>query len=380
MELNNIRRNIDEIDTEIARLLCRRLDCSLKVADYKAANNIPVLNEQREKEILNRIKGLCDGYKNGYGNAVLPVFAAMMDTSRALQHSRLGLGASFCAQVKSAKRELLPPDKARVVCQGVRGAYSEQAAARLFDGAQPFFVDTFADVFAEVRDKNADYGILPVENSTAGSVNEVYDLVMKYRFSIVAAITMPIEHCLLALPGASVDKLKVVYSHPQGLAQCAEAIAARNLEPRSFINTAAAARMVSESGDYSICAIASRHAAEIYNLEILDNNIQTVEKNSTRFIAISRELIIPSEANKISLIFALPHITGSLYRTLAQFAATGLNLTKLESRPSRIGTFEYVFYLDFEGGLSDASTLNLLCAMHEDMPMFSFLGNYREFE
>ncbi len=378
MELNDIRKEIDEIDTEITRLLCRRLDCSLKVADYKAANNIPVLNEQREKEIINRIKGICDGYKKGYGNAASLVFSAMMDTSRALQHSRLGLGAALSAQVKSAKRELLPPDKARVVCQGVRGAYSQQAAARLFGGAQPFFVDTFADVFAEIRDNNADYGILPVENSTAGSVNEVYDLVMKYRFSIVAAVTMPIKHCLLALPGASVDKLKVVYSHPQGLAQCAQAIAERNLEPRSFINTAAAARMVSESGDYSLCAIASRHAAEIYNLQILDDNIQTVENNSTRFIAISRELIIPKEANKISLIFALPHITGSLYRTLAQFAATGLNLTKLESRPSRMGAFEYVFYLDFEGGLSDPSTLNLMCAMYEDMPMFSFLGNYRE--
>lgn len=378
MELNEIRREIDGIDSKIIELLCKRLDCAVRVADYKAANNIPVLNEKRENEIINRVKSECDGYKSGYGGAAALVFAAMTDASRAVQHGRIGGGAGLRSRINNAKRELLHPQKARVVCQGVRGAYSEQAAQRLFTGITPAFVDTFADVFAAVEAGHADYGILPVENSWAGSVNEVYDLVMKHRFSIVAAATIPVEHCLLALPGADPKKLSVVYSHPQGLEQCAESIAARGLEARPYINTAAAARMVAQSGDCTICAIASRLAAELYNLEIIESNIQTVKENSTRFIAISRELIIPEDANKISLIFSLPHVTGSLYRTLARFSVAGLNLTKLESRPSRMGAFRYNFYLDFEGALNDVSTVDLLCALSEDMPAFSFLGNYRE--
>lgn len=380
MELNEIRSQIDQIDVKLSELICRRMDCSIKVADYKAANGIPVLNQERENQVIDRITQKCDAYKSGYGNATSLVFAAIMDASRSIQYNRLEAGDRMRARIESAKQELLSPDRARVVCQGVRGAYSEQAARKLFEGANPDFVDTFADVFSAVEAGDADYGILPVENSWAGSVNEVYDLVMKYRFSIVAAVTMPIKHCLLALPGADKKKLSVVYSHSQALEQCADAIASLKLEPRPYINTAMAAQMVANSGDYTMCAIASRYAASLYNLDIVWDNIHSVDNNSTRFIAISRELIIPKGSNKISIIFALPHVTGSLYRTLARFSAAGLNLTKLESRPSRTAAFEYMFYLDFEGGLDDTITVDLLCALSEDMPAFSFIGNYRELD
>ncbi|HIW73136.1 MAG TPA: chorismate mutase [Firmicutes bacterium] len=380
MELSEIRAEIDRIDQELTALLCRRMDCSLRVAEYKAAHRLPVLNEAREQAVLRHVRELGDGCREGYGDAAALVFSTMMDASRALQHQRLEAGRALRARLEGAKRALLPADTARVVCQGVPGAYSDEAAGRLFPGASPRFVPAFSDVFAAVADGTADYGVLPVENSTAGSVNEVYDLVMKRRFSIAAAVEVPVRHCLLALPGVKAAALSAVYSKQEALAQCAEYIAAHGLEARAFSNTAAAAEMVARSGDGAIAAIASRRAAEIYKLDIIDEDIQTADNNATRFIAISRELVIPADANKISLIFALPHVTGSLYRVLSRFAMAGLNLTKLESRPRRGSGFEYNFYLDFEGALSHPGTVDLLCALSEELPAFSFLGNYREQE
>ncbi len=380
MELSEIRAEIDRIDEQLTALLCRRMDCSGKVADYKAVHHLPVLNEEREREVLRQVRALGDEYHTGYGDAAALVFSTMMDASRALQHQRLDAGESLRARLAGASRALIPADAARVVCQGVPGAYSHQAAGRLFPGTSPRFVPAFSDVFAAVAGGTADYGVLPVENSTAGSVNEVYDLVMKHRFSIAAAVEVPVRHCLLALSGAKRERLTAVYSKQEALAQCAEYIDANGLEARQYSNTAAAAEMVAQSGDTTIAAIASEKAAELYGLDILAKNIQTSNNNTTRFIAISRELVIPGNANKISLIFALPHVTGSLYRTLSRFAMAGLNLTKLESRPLRGSGFQYNFYLDFEGSLSHPGTVDLLCALSEEMPAFSFLGNYHEQE
>lgn len=378
MDLTEIRGEIDRIDEELLRLLCRRMDCAGDVAAYKAAHRLPVLNEERERDILRRVRAAGDAAGPGYGDAAALVFSTMMDASRALQHKRLAAGNELRARLAAAPRRLLSPQKARVVCQGVAGAYSDEAASRLFPGATPRFVPAFADVFAAVADGTADYGVLPVENSSAGSVNEVYDLVMRHRFTIAAAVEVWVDHCLLALPGADREELTAVYSKQEALAQCSDYIGARGLEARGYSNTAAAARMVAEAGDPRLCAIGSRRAAEIYGLNILDKNIQNVDNNCTRFIAISRELVIPEDADKISLIFALPHVTGSLYRVLSRFAMAGLNLTKLESRPTRSGEFEYLFYLDFEGSLESEGTVDLLCALSEEMTAFSFLGNYRE--
>lgn len=380
MELSEIRKEIDKIDEQLIELLCRRMDCSAEVADYKAAHHLPILNEERERQILNDVYSRGEEYHAGYGGAASLAFASIMDASRALQHHKLASGDGLRAQIKGARRELLPSDKVRVVCQGVPGAYSDEAAGRLFSGARPAFVETFADVFAAVAEGKADYGVLPVENSFAGSVNEVYDLIMKYRFTIAAAVEIKVHHCLVALPEAKREKLKTVYSIHQGLAQCSKYIADHHLEAQQYSNTAAAAKMVAESGDPSLCAISSKKAAEIYHLQVVDENIQNVNNNCTRFIAISKQLVIPENANKISLIFALPHVTGSLYRTLSRFAVAGLNLTKLESRPTHSGKFEYVFYLDFEGSLFDAGTIDLICSLSEEMPAFSFIGNYRELD
>jgi chorismate mutase/prephenate dehydratase len=386
MGLSEIRAEIDHIDAQLTQLICRRMDCSAQVAAYKAAHHLPVLNEERERQVLEQVRAACreyDATQAGYGNAAALIFSTMMDGSRALQHRQLANGQALRDALASADRQLLPYETARIVCQGCPGAYSDEAAGRLFPngrnaGNPPRYVETFADVFEAIKKGQADYGILPVENSSTGSVNEVYDLIMANRFTIVAAVEVPIRHCLLALPNAKREQLTAVYSHPQGLSQCADYIAAHHLRPHSYSNTAAAAEMVARTGDLSLCAIASKEAGDIYGLNIIDENIQSVNNNSTRFIAISSKLVIPANADKISLIFALPHTTGSLYRTLAQFAMEGLNLTKIESRPIRNGDFEYAFYLDFEGEFTNAGTVDLLCALSEEMPLFNFLGNYHE--
>lgn len=380
MELSEIRQEIDRIDEEILRLFCRRMDCAGQVAAYKAENGMPVLNPAREQQIIDRVR------QNGgeYGDAAAIVYSSLMEVSRALQHRKLASGDRLRAELAGAQSALLVDGQhPRIVCAGCAGAYADEAAGLLFpDVRSPQghleFVDSFADVVAAVRDGRADYGILPIENSSAGSVHEVYDLIMTNRCTIAAAADLPIRHCLAALPGADIDRLRAVYSHPQGLAQCAEFIAAHGWQPCTYSNTAVAAEMVSRSGDKTIAAIASRRAAELYGLEVLKDGVQTAANNRTRFIAISSRLVIPQDADKISLIFSLPHVTGSLYRTLARFAIEGLNLTKMESRPLRDEGFQYAFYLDFEGSLAHEAVLDLLCALSEELPLFSFLGNYRE--
>ena len=363
MELADIRAEIDRLDDELVALLCRRMDCSLQVAAYKAAHHLPVLNEEREKQVLDGVRRAAARYDErgaGFPGAAAVVFSTKMDTTRALQPRKLSAGKALRA-----------------------GAYADEAAGILVPftkdaDSRPLFVPSFADVVEAVREGRADYGILPVENSSTGSVHENYDLLMQHRLSIVGAAELPVHHCLLTLPGADPRRLKAVYSHHQGLSQCADFIAARGLEPRQCSNTAAAARMVAASGDPTACAISSRQAAEIYGLEIAAENIQSVSNNVTRFIALSSQLLLPPAADKISLIFTLPNVTGSLYKTLARFAMEGLNLTKLESRPLRNGDFDYVFYLDFEGSLDNSGTVDLLCALSEELPVFHFLGNYRE--
>lgn len=386
MDLQDIRAEIDALDRQLTELLCRRMDCSLRVADYKAAHKLPVLNEERERQVLDEVRrdaAALDDQGAGYAGAAAVVFSTMMDVSRALQHRRLAAGESLRRAIADAPREAVLDVPGRVVCAGRPGAYADEAAGLLFPAtrspdSRPLFVPGFADVVQAVKSGEAAYGILPVENSSTGSVNEVYDLIMAGRLSIVGAAELPVHHCLLTLPGAKRENLRAVYSHHQALSQCADFIAANGLEPRQYSNTAAAAQMVAAAGDPTACAIASRRAAELYGLHIEAEHIQSVQGNSTRFIALSNRLILPPQANKISLIFTLPNVTGSLYKILARFSMEGLNLTKIESRPVRSGDFDYYFYLDFEGSLEQPGTVDLLCALSEELPVFHFMGNYRE--
>ncbi len=381
MDLSQIRKKIDSIDDQIAALLCERLTCSQQVAQYKQENGIAVLNEAREQEVLARVAAVSDALdtdKNGYARANALVYSTVMEVSRALQHRMLGAGHTLRERLEKAPRELIAASTARVVCQGTKGAFSHQAARMLFDGAQPQFVDTWDDVLDAVTSGGADYGLLPVENSSTGSVHEVFDRIMANRCHIAAAVEVPVRHCLLGVKGARLEDVQTVVSHSQALSQCRAFIREHNFVGRPYANTAMAAQWVAQQGDRAIAAISSAEAATEWGLDILANDIQSFDGNTTRFVAVSRELYIPADANRITLLFCLPHVTGSLYHTLARFALEGLNLTKLESRPLKNGSFEYAFYLDFEGDLKNENTVALLCALAEELPQFTLLGHYRE--
>lgn len=375
MDLLELRNEIDKLDDELIPLLLKRMDISRQVAEYKVQNGIPVLNEQRELEILEDVASKC----GEQGEVIKTVFSAIMDASRALQHKIIGGGVELRNLISNAKCEKnLTANGEPIACQGVQGAYSGEAAKALFTDSPIDFHKQFEDVFEAVNQNKARFGIIPVENSTAGSVHESYDLIMKYKFFIVGAYDLRVDHCLCAKPGVKFEDIENVYSHTQALSQCNIFLKNFDFTGITFSNTAAAAKFVSESEKNNIAAICSESAAKKYGLKIIRKGIQNVTNNTTRFIVISKELVIDEDAEKISLIFSAPHRTGSLYRVLGRFSMTGLNLTKLESRPVANGRFDYYFYVDILGSVRDEQTLDLLCALSDELPEFSFLGNYYE--
>lgn len=364
------RREIDRIDGELLPLFLERMGCVERVGRLKRQAGAPVRNAAREQEIIDRVSRRA----GELGTSAADFFRAIMAISRDREHSLMGEDSALRELERSALREL-PGPVGRVVCQGVKGAYSHMAAKRLFPGAEIGFVVDFGQVFREVA--NGALGVVPVENSAAGSVTAVYDLILQYRFFIVGAADLRVEHCLAAAGPGPVTR---VISHPQALAQCSEFLRERGIEPREFSNTAAAARAVAEGGEPGLGAICSEDAAKRYGLTILQKGIQNAGNNTTRFVAVSREPVLPEGAGKISLCFSLPHTTGSLHGVLRRFASRGLNLTKIESRPIPGRSFEYDFYLDFTGCIHDPETLDLICALNGELPRFSFLGNYNELE
>ncbi|MCM1113934.1 MAG: prephenate dehydratase [Clostridium sp.] len=375
MDLLGLRKEIDEIDNQLIPLLLKRMSISQKVAEYKVARGIPVLNEEREQEILNNVADKC----GEQGETIKTVFSATMDASRALQHKIIGGGQKLRNEVTSAMTACkLSADGKPIACQGVEGAYSGETANVLFPDSPVNFYKQFEDVFEAVNKGEAKFGVIPVENSTAGSVHESYDLIMKYRFYVVGAYDLKIDHCLCAKEGTRYEDITDVYSHPQALSQCNNFLKNFNFTGVNYTNTAAAAKYVAESEKNDIAVICSERAAKKYGLKIIKKNIQNNNNNRTRFIVISKELIISNDANKISLIFRTAHKTGSLYRVLGRFSMAGLNLTKLESRPVEDGSFTYHFYTDIQGNVRDKSTLDLMCALSDELPEFEFLGNFYE--
>lgn len=374
MKLSEIRVKIDEIDAQLTRLLVERMQCSLKVAEIKRAEGLPVYHPGREQKILDHV------YTAGgeYGSYLAELYRLLMACSRELQHETLADSDALGRLVDAAKDSLSVSGK--VACYGQEGSFTHIALTTAF--AKPdtalCFCDTFEKVFAAVDSGAADFGFVPVENSSAGSVSEVYDLILKYKLFIVGAAAMPICHNLLALPGAKLEDIKAVYSHPQALSQCKEFLAAHGIEGRAYSNTAAAAALAAETGDPTIGAIGSADCAKATGLSILAPSIQSFANNQTRFIALSKHPVIPKDSNKISVVFSLSHTPGSLQKILTRFSLHGLNLTKLESRAGKNGDFETQFYLDFLGNVQDEKTLSLLSALQTELPDFSFLGNYFE--
>ncbi len=375
MDLLELRNEIDKIDSELIPLLLKRMSISEKVAQYKVERGIPVLNEEREQEILNNVAAKC----GEQGETIKTVFSATMDASRALQHKIIGGGKELRELVEKSQIDgKLTANGAPVACQGVDGAYSGITANTLFPDSPVKYYKQFEDVFEAVNKGEAIYGVIPVENSTAGSVHESYDLIMKYRFYVVGAYDLKIEHCLCAKEGTAYENITNVYSHPQALSQCGNFLKNFDFTGINFSNTAAAAEYVANSSKRDIGVICSEFAAKKYGLKILKRNVQNNNNNRTRFIVISKKLVISSDANKISLIFSIADKTGSLYRVLGRFSMAGLNLTKLESRPIENENFNYHFYVDVSGSVKQQSALDLMCALYDELPEFEFLGNFNE--
>lgn len=369
MTLDEIRVKIDEIDRKLIPLLKSRMECSLEVAKIKRAENLPIYHPKREKEILDRVEAEAG---DTFGQYVMSIYRSIMSVSRSFQGDELSLKSDFAKKLSS-----LPSDYSfkKVICQGAKGSFSHEAANKMFPDIKPQFLYEFEDVFKAVEQDETAVGILPVENSTAGSVYNVYDLILKYNHCIVKAIRLDVSQNLLSV--GNKDEIKTVYSHPHALKQCENYIKQHNLKTVEFENTALAAKYVAELNDPSVAAIGSAAAAEIYGLKVVESSIQNESDNVTRFIAVSKSAFVSTDSDTVSVAFAIPHEKGSLYRILGRFAESGMNLTKLESRP--LGhDFEYKFYMDFSGNIRDERTLNLLASIKSELSYFVFLGNYTQ--
>ena len=372
MSLDNIRKEIDAIDNELVPLLKKRMLCSLKVAEIKREQNLPVLHPEREQAIIDKV------FDAGgeFGSYIASVYREIMGVSREAQQAELSPFGALAGQIVTAKDGI--KENVAVACQGIEGAFGSIAAKNLHATGKIKYYTTFEDVFRAVANDEVVYGVIPVENSNAGSVSEVYDLILKYRYYIISAADLSVSQNLLGLKGATVNDIKTVYSHPQALSQSEDFLKGAGIKPEPFSNTAMAAKYVSELGDKSVGAIASTLAAELYGLDVVAKDIQSIKNNSTRFITISKQLIIPNDANKISVVFSVPHSVGALNRVLNRFCMNGLNLTKIESRAAKNGEFDYLFYLDFSGNLNDRKTIALISSLENELPDFTFLGNYKE--
>ncbi len=369
MDLAELRQEIDKIDEEILNLFIKRMNVCRNVADYKKEKNLSVLQGDREKQLIERIRELSpDNLKDGA--AVL--FASIMDISKCIQQQEISKSDNF---VKALPFE---PEKAgSVVCQGTEGSYSEKACRKLFKSQKINFVSEFEDVFKAVDSGECEFGVLPLQNSTVGSVSKTYDLMAKYDFYINAVVRVEIKHCLAAKKGTALNEIEAVYSHEQALSQCSDFIRHLGLEQREYPNTALAAKLVAESNEKIAC-ICSPDAAEIYGLEILESQAANVYPNYTRFICISKRFIAKSDAGTISVSLSIPHTKSSLYRLLTKFSVNGFNLVKIENKPVAGKDFEVIFYLDFSGNCNDVKAASLLEELKGEHSYFKFLGNFDE--
>lgn len=380
MDLNELRGEIDDIDRQLVKLFCKRMDVVASVAEYKQKNNLPIFQKGREDAVLQRVSTMAD---EKYADDVKLLFSAMMDISKASQHRILSRESDI---KKLFENEKLPfPDTANVCCQGVEGAFSHRACNILFKNANISFAEQFEDVFRTVERGECEFGILPIENSSAGSVTQVYDLMKKYSFHIAKSVKVKVEHCLLTEKGVDFSQITDIYSHPQAISQCSDFLKANpQIKVHSVSNTAYAAKLVSETGCKTAAAISSQSCAELYNLNILKQGIQNAENNYTRFICITGSDAFYDTPKKISVMLSLEHKSGSLYRVLSRFAFYGINLTKIESRPIPNTDFEFLFYFDFdipENMDSLYAVLNELEAeLKNETYTFVFLGAYSESE
>lgn len=373
MDLGVLRGQLDEIDAKIVDLYEDRMDVCRQVAEYKIETGKKVLDKAREAEKIRKVKSLTHNEFNSHG--VEELFEQIMSMSRKLQYQLLTERGSI------GKLPFIDVDeidhKARVVFQGAEGAYSQMAMMQYFgEEVNSFHVDTFRDAMIALEEGSADFAVLPIENSTAGIVSEIYDLLVEYENYIIGEQIIRIEHCLMGVPGSTQEDIKTVYSHPQSLMQSARFLNRHNWQQISMQNNAFAAKKVAEEQDRSKAAIASEYAAKLYGLEVLEKGVNQSDTNSTRFIIVTNQKIFLKDAKKVSICFELPHESGSLYHMLSHFIYNNLNMTKIESRPIEGRNWEYRFFIDFDGNLSDSGVKNALRGLREEALNMKILGNY----
>lgn len=378
MDIKELRENIDDIDKKLTELFARRMDVASKIAEYKKNKGLPVLDPVREREKLSEISKMTPDELKDYSELL---YSLIFELSRDYQTRILGNGSELTEKIEKAVAGTpsLFPEQAFVACQGVAGSNSQFACDRLFRRASIMYFSSFEAVFKAIEKGLCRYGVIPVENSTAGSVNSVYDLMMTHKFSIVRSVRVKIEHCLLSNEGTKLEDIKEIYSHEQAISQCSSFLGElKNVKIIPCENTAVAAKMVAESGRKDIAALASRQCMSFYGLKSLKDSVQNTENNYTRFICISKELEIYPGADRTSVMLTLPHVPGSLYKLLARFYAVDVNINKLESRPLPGREFEFMFYFDFDTPVYSPRLLRLLGELPGLCEQFSYLGSYSE--
>ena len=378
MNIKDLRKKIDGIDSEMCRLFAERMQVVTDIARYKKENNMVVYHPSRARAVLQNISKQLGPEFEGYGRSL---YRTIFDLSESYQTRMLSEGEEFFKNIKevTSKPPMPFPKRASVACAGCEGAYAHLAAERLFDLPEMIYVNNFDSVFRAVSSGLCEYGVLPIENSLAGSVNAIYDLLGEYNVSIARSVRLKVDHSLLTQPGAKLEDIKEIYSHQQAISQCSEFLS--NLKDVRVIaveNTAEAARMVAKSGDKSKASISSRLCAELYQLQTLKNAIQNRDNNYTRFICIAKQPQIYSGANRTSIMMVIPHRPGTLFHILSRFNATGVNLVKLESRQIPEREFEYRFYFDIEASVYSTEFQSLMCELNNCGEQFKYFGTYAE--
>ena len=378
MDLKDYRKEIDAIDDELVRLFGKRMDVAARIADYKKEQGLPIFVPAREREKLADVAAKAGPEMANYTRVL---YSMLFELSRSYQSKRTSLLTQqyhdILTSIENTPR--LFPQAPMVACQGVEGAFSQIACEKIFKSPSILYFKNFEAVFNAIDKGLCQYGILPIENSTAGSVKKVYDLMISHNFSIVRTFRMKVDHNLLAKKGTKISDIKEIYSHEQAINQCGEFL--QSLEGITVVpvaNTAIAAEMVANSGRTDVAALSSRTCAELYGLSCLRSCVQDNDNNHTRFICISKKLEIYPGADKTSIMMVLPHKPGALYKIMARLYTLGINVTKLESRPIPNREFEFMFYFDLETSIYSEEFVQLICELDELCEEFKYLGSYSE--
>lgn len=378
MDLNELRVQIDEIDRSMVELFTRRMEVCKDIAAAKKEMGKPINDPERERKKLAEVAEQAGEMMRGYASSL---YSLMFDLSKAYQERLLAEEKQLCRRIMSAventPREF--PEFATVACQGVEGAYSQIACEKLFNVPNILYFKNFDAVFTAIESGFCQYGVLPIENSTAGSVNQVYDLMMRHNFNIVRSVRIKVDHNLVARAGVALGDIREIVSHEQAISQCGALIKSMgDVKVTVCENTAEAAKLVAESGRRDLAAICSRSCEKLYGLSCLREAVQDQGSNFTRFICISKNLEIYPGADKTSIMAITEHKPGALYKMLSRFYSHGVNLTKLESRPLPDKNFEFMFYFDLEKSVYSPEFVTLMGELSEMCESFEYLGSYTE--